>query len=325
MPGLLSVVMPTYNGERYVAAALQSLLEQRDSAVELIVVDDGSSDGTVDLVERLTRGTPTRVLRPGRLGSWIAASNLGLREARGEWCCFLHQDDLWLPNRLSRVRAELPRARGALLLHDARYVDPAGETLGDWTCPLSGGDVAPEAFVERLLVQNFIAIPSSTFRRAAALEQGGLDEGLWFSADWDLWLRLGAAGPVRFLPETLAAFRIHPDSQTAARPAGAREWEQQLAPVLERHLARWPVAGARRRRVERAAWASVAVNATLAAATRGSPVAWGPLALRLAGLGPLGWRRYLRDSRLVERVGARLRLRRRLARIAPPTALPPRS
>jgi GT2 family glycosyltransferase len=323
MPGLLSVVMPTYNGERYVAGALESLLDQRDAGVELIVVDDGSTDGTVETVERLTRGTPTRLLRPGRLGNWVAATNLGLREARGDWCCLLHQDDLWLPGRLARLRAELPSAHGALLLHDARYVDPSGLPLGDWTCPLTPGEVAPDAFVERLLVQNFIAIPSPTFRRAAALEQGGLDEKLWFSADWDLWLRLGAAGPVRFLPETLAAFRLHPESQTAARPVSSSEWERQLGRVLERHLAHWPVTGARRRRVEAAARASVAVNSTLAAAARGLPVAWGPLALRLFGLGPLGWGRYLRDSRLVERVGARLRLRRRLATTRPGSSAPP--
>jgi hypothetical protein len=325
MPGLLSVVMPTYNGERYVAAALESLLGQRDADVELVVVDDGSTDGTVDLVEQATRGTPTRLLRPGRLGNWVAASNLGLRAARGEWCCFLHQDDLWLPGRLARLRAELPSTPGALLLHDARYVDPAGEPLGDWTCPLPAGDVDPEDFLERLLVQNFIAIPSPTFRREVALAQGGLDEQLWFSADWDLWLRLGAAGPVRHVREPLAAFRIHPESQTAARPAGLREWEQQLATVLDRHLLRWTGAGARRRRVVRAAKASVTVNATLAAAARGAAVSLVTPALALLGLGPLGWRRYLRDSRLVERVGARLRLRRRLAQVSTPSASPARS
>jgi hypothetical protein len=95
--------------------------------------------------------------------------------------------------------------------------------------------------------------------------------------------------------------------------------------VLERHLARWPVTGARRRRVERAAWGSVTVNSTLAAAARGATVAWLPVALTLLGLGPLGWLRFLRDSRLVERVGARLRLRHRLALPSTPTAPPPRS
>jgi len=322
MPGLLSVVMPTYNGERYVVAALESLLGQRDADLELVVVDDGSSDGTVELVERLTRGTRTRLLRPGRLGSWVAASNLGLREARGEWACFLHQDDLWLPSRLARLRAELPGARGALLLHHARYVDPDGATLGDWRCPLPAGDVPSDDVLERLLVQNFVAMPSPAFRRAAALEQGGLDERLWFSADWDLWLRLAAAGPVRFLDETLASFRLHPESQTAARPVAAGEWTAQLGAVLDRHLARWPVTGARRRRVERAARASVAVNASLAASARGAPAHFGPLLWQLAALGPGGWRRYLRDSRLVERVGARLRLRRRLAPLTPSRPTP---
>jgi hypothetical protein len=288
--------------------------------VELIVVDDGSSDGTVPLVERLTRGTDTRLLRPGRLGSWVAATNFGLRQARGEWCCLLHQDDLWLPGRLARLRAELPRARGALLLHDARFVDPDGAPLGDWRCPLAAGEVASDAFLERLLVQNFIAIPSPVFRRAEALRAGGLDEALWFSADWDLWLRLGALGPVRFLAEPLAAFRLHQASQTAARPASQAEWERQLSTVLDRHLAGWPVQGGRRRRVERAARASVAVNSALAAAARGARISWSPLALRLLGLGPPGWRRYLRDSRIVERLGARLRLRRQAGR---PGARPP--
>jgi len=314
MATLLSVVMPTYNGERYVAAALESLLGQRDADLELVVVDDGSSDGTVALVERLTRGTPTRLLRPGRLGSWVAASNLGLREARGEWACFLHQDDLWLPGRLARLRTELPRTRGALLLHHARYVDPDGAPLGDWRCPLPSGDVAADDVLERLLIQNFVAMPSPAFRRAAALEQGGLDERLWFSADWDLWLRLAAAGPVRVIDEVLAAFRLHPESQTAARPVEVGEWAAQLDAVLERHLAAWPATGARRQRVERTARASVAVNATLADSARGAKARFGPLLMQLAALGPGGWQRYLRDSRLVERVGARLRLRRRLAR-----------
>ncbi len=313
MPALLSVVMPTYNGERYVAAAIESVLSQRDTDLELVVVDDGSSDGTAALVERLTRGTATRLLRPGRLGSWTAASNLGLREARGEWACFLHQDDLWLPGRLARLRAELPRSRGTLLLHHARFVDPTGEQLGDWRCPLPAGEVASRDFVGRLLVQNFVAMPSPVFRREAALAQGGLDERLWFSADWDLWLRLGAAGPVRFLDEVLAAFRLHPESQTAARPVAAGEWAAQLETVLERHLATWPETGPLRRRVEQAARASVAVNAALAASARGAPTRLGPPLLRLAALGPAGWYRYLRDSRIAERVGARLRLHRRLA------------
>ena len=220
MPGLLSVVMPTFNGEPFLAAALESLLGQRDAGLELVVVDDGSTDGTIDLVERLTRGTPTRLLRPGRLGNWVAATNVGLREARGEWCCLLHQDDLWLPGRLARVRAELPLTRGALLLHDARYVDPAGASLGAWTCPLRAGDVAPQDFVERLLVQNFIAIPSPTFRRAAALDAGGLDERLWFSADWDSLAAAGGRRPGPVPPRDAGRLPAPPRVPDRLAPGG---------------------------------------------------------------------------------------------------------
>jgi len=214
--------MPTYNGERFIAAALESVRGQHDG-IELVIVDDGSSDRTLDIVRDFAKSLPIRLITPGRIGNWVAVSNLGLREARGDWACFLHQDDLWLPGRMARLRAEMEQAEGALVLHNAMFVGPDAQPLGPWTCPLSEGVVPPNLFLERLLIQNFIAIPSPVFRRSAAIDSGGLDEALWFSADWDLWLRLGALGPVRFIAETLSAFRIHPESQTAARKVAPKE------------------------------------------------------------------------------------------------------
>ncbi len=255
----------------------------------------------------------------------MAATNVGLREARGEWACFLHQDDLWLPGRLARLRAALATAPGALVVHDTAFVDPGGAPLGRWTLPLPAGDVAPAAFVERLLVQNFVGIEAGTFRRAAALEQGGLDERLWFSGDWDLWLRLAARGPVRVLREPLGAYRVHPESQTAARKIAAGEWEDQLGTVLDRHLAAWPVAGGRRRAVERAARCSISVNSALAVAARGGGLRWGRPALQLLALGPFGWHRYLRDSHIAQRLGPRLRLHLRRTPRSTPTGPPPRT
>jgi hypothetical protein len=118
-------------------------------------------------------------------------------------------------------------------------------------------------------------------------------------------------GPVRFLDETLAAFRIHPSSQTAARKLAPKEWEQQLSVVFEEHMKTWLVAGKRRAAVGRAANASIAVNSALSAASRGEAVNLRETILRLARLGPMEWRRYLRDSRIQERVSARLKLKRR--------------
>ena len=301
--------MPAYNGERYLAAALESVREQRYEDLEVVVVDDGSSDETLAIVNSFAPALRIRLLTPGRLGNWVAATNLGLREATGEWACFLHQDDLWLPGRMARLAAEMKSSQAELIVHNATYVGPNGETLGPWTCPLQAGDIPPALFLERLLVQNFIAIPSPVFRRQAVLQSGGLKEALWFSADWDLWLRLGALAPVRFIGETLAAFRVHPASQTAARKLLPNEWEQQLTTVLAEHLSVWPADQKLRTSVERVARVSVAVNSALSAKSRGQPVNAARVLLQLLALGPSGWRRYLRDSRIVQRVSSRLKVR----------------
>lgn len=309
MHPFLSVVMPVYNGERFIAAALESVRGQHDG-IELVIVDDGSSDRTLDIVRDFAKVLPIRLLTPRRIGNWVAVSNIGLREATGDWACFLHQDDLWLPGRIERLRGEMESAEDALVLHNAIFVGPDGRELGPWTCPLPEGDVPQERFIERLLIQNFIAIPSPVFRRNAAIGSGGLDEGLWFSADWDLWLRLGALGPVRFIAETLSAFRVHPASQTAARKALPEEWETQLTTVLARHLQNLPVTGNLRAKVERAGMASIAVNSALLAASRGEPVSPSQVFLKLLALGPSGWHRYVRDSRIVQRVRSRLKAQR---------------
>lgn len=307
--------MPTYNGERFIAAALESVRDQdwdQDSdEIELVIVDDGSTDQTLEIVRGYAEALPIRLITPGRLGNWVAATNLGLREATGDWACFLHQDDLWLPGRLKRLRREMERHQGPLIIHNAMYVGPDGRDLGPWTCPFSqGGAIPSNEFIERLLIQNFIAIPSPVFRRAAVIDSGGLDEALWFSADWDLWLRLGALDPVCFIAETLSAFRVHPASQTAARKLQPKEWEDQLTTVFSRHMEKWPVDDELRTSVEEVAMASIAVNSALSAASRGERVRPTAVLFQLLALGPWGWRKYLRDSRIVQRVRSRLKIQR---------------
>ncbi len=232
--------MPTYNGEKFIAAALESVRAQHIEGIELVIVDDGSTDRTLDIVRDYAPALPIRLLTPSRVGNWVAVSNIGLREATGEWACFLHQDDLWLPGRVERLRPAMESAKDSLIVHNAVFVGPDGQTLGPWTCPLQDGEVPPNRFIERLLVQNFIAIPSPVFRRSPAILSGGLDEALWYSADWDFWLRLGSLGPVRFIAEPLSAFRVHPASQTVTREVQPDEWAQQLTTVLSRHLEAWP-------------------------------------------------------------------------------------
>jgi hypothetical protein len=306
----LSVVMPTYNGAAYLPAALESVLAQDTEGVEIIAVDDGSTDATLALLAGYASRLPLRVVARPRVGNWVANSNAGLALARGEYACFLHQDDAWLPNRLSALKQQVRRLpEAALILHPCRFIDAGGRWLGTWRCPLpaGAGGLGPDLVVERLLVQNFIAIPAPLFPRELALQIGGLDEGLWFTADWDLWLKLAAAGPTAYHPKPLAAFRIHPVSQTAVGRAG--ELFRQYQAVQERHLARWEARHPGHPEVGLVARLSTAVNHALASCAHSRLPDVPSLVRRFLELPLSGWHRFLRDSRIVERALARLRAR----------------
>lgn len=312
MTPFFSVIMPVHNGEKFIAATLESVREQYHDGIELLIVDDGSTDRTLDIVRKFTEVLPIRLFTPGRVGGAEAASNIGLREARGQWAGFLHCDDVWLPGRMARLWGEMQTTDAVLIVHNSVFIGPDGRRLGPWTCPLSEGDVPPEQFMERLLVQNFIAPVSPVFRRKTALDSGGMDLAIWACPDWDFWLRMGTLGPVRFINETLSAYRVHPESQTVAHARMADEWEQQLTIVLDRHLGSLAATGKRRASIERVARASVAVNSALLAALRGEPTRPLTAMFQLLVLGPSGWHWYFRDSRIVQRLGSRLRVRKRI-------------
>ena len=303
----LSVVMPTYNGDAFLTAALESIRAQQDGGdFEVIAVDDGSEDGTLATLEAYSSRLPLRIVSRPRTGNWVASSNHGLAVARGEYACLLHQDDLWMEGRLRALREALDGApHPALVVHPSWFVDARGARLGRWRCPLPPGKVDPALVLQRLIVQNFLAVPAPLFRRDLALQAGGMDESLWYTADWDLWLNLSPRGTVLHHPEPLAAFRIHPASQTAQRSARADDLRLQLETVLRRHL---PAAAGGDRRLASVAEFSVELNLALAGGLHRRAAPWARLSTSFLALGPSGWKRYLRDSRIAERVGARLRL-----------------
>jgi glycosyltransferase involved in cell wall biosynthesis len=307
MNPILSVITPLYNGEKFIAETLESARAQHRRGIEYLVVDDGSTDRSLEIVSGFSKTLPIRIISPGRIGNWVKASNIGLREGTGKWACFLQQDDPWLPGRISKLWEAMEHGEETLILHNAVFIGREGRRLGSWKCPLSHGKVPSELFTERLLIQNFIAVNSPVFRRRAALDLGAMDETLWVCADWDLWLRLGAVGPILFIAEELGAFRVHAASQAAARKLLANEWELQLTTVLHRGLNNWSRSGKYRRSVERVAHASIAVNSSLSAASRRQSVEIVSVLRELLALGPAGWRRYLRDSRIAERVSSRLK------------------
>ncbi len=306
----LSVIVPTCNGEAYLASTLASIASQAAPDIEVVAVDDGSSDATLSMLQSYADRLQLRVFARRRLGNWVASTNFGLAQATGKYACFLHQDDTWLPGRIGKMRrlvADHPQA--ALFLHPCRYIDGQGRALGCWRSPLQAGPSSAATVVERLLVQNFIAVPAPLFEREAALRGGGLDETLWYTADWDFWLRLAAKGTTVYHPEVLAAFRVHPLSQTARGVARDGEMRQQIENALAKHLPAWEAAHPGRKDVSQAARMSLEVNHALAGCAHGRVPNLLSLTRHGLALGRAGWYRFLRDSRIVERVAARLKAR----------------
>ena len=299
----LSVIIPTYNGSKYLAAALNSVVVQQDEQIECIVIDDGSTDDTLSIIEEYRDRANIELITKARAGNWVANTNYGLRVARGEYACFLHQDDLWLDGRLEKIKdaiAAYPQAN--LYLHDSVFINEDGKPLGWWRCPLTPKIVAAEEMMEKLLVQNFIAIPAPVFKREAALDAGGLNEELWYTADWDFWLKLAAMGDTCYIAKPLSAFRVHGESQTIRRSSSVAEFRQQMRLVVDKHL---PARSSKE--VTKVAFFSTEVNTTLAAMVHGKSPNLIKLATDFMLLGPWGWRRYWQDSRISDRVSARLK------------------
>ena len=303
----LSVIMPVHDGTEWIGAALQSLAAEAADDVELIVIDSSTEIGTSDIVEEYSNCVPLRLFKRTDLGPWQVKTNVGVEISTASHICILHQDDLWLPGRMAAIRRWIAEAPEAVLhLAPSVYIDRKARPLGPWRCPLPADELLGTDFVlQRLAVQNFISVPATVFSRSAWLACGGMDTKLWYTADWDMWAKLAGFGPTIYHDEITTAFRVHGNSQTVNGSRNAHQFRNQMETVLDRYLNRVPAHN--RQAVEHAARASINVNVMLAAASGGDLKSLFGAALNVLSLGPLGMRRYFRDSRLHERVMSRVR------------------
>jgi glycosyltransferase involved in cell wall biosynthesis len=311
----LSIIMPVFNGGAYLRSALDSIVCQGEEDIEILVVDGDSTDGTQSILTEYQNRLPLQILKRERSSNWVDKTNTGLSAARGTYACFLHHDDLWFENRLRTLKPlteQFPAA--VLLLHASNFLDNEGRNLGLWSCPLPPAPqvVSSPMMIERLLVQNFISILAPIFRLEAALKVKGLDDSLWYTADWDFWLKIAACGDSIYYPKSLSGFRVHPQSQTVVRSSGA-DFREQLEIVAERHFRQWHAPEPHKRRLRRVAGFSIEVNIALAGAAHGKKLNILKLFMAFLEMGPSGWSRYIRDSRIWERVSARIK-----AQIKPP-------
>ncbi len=201
---LVSVVIPTHDRSQLLMRTLRSALWQRDIDLEIVVVDDGSTDDTAATVRSV--GDPrVRLLRHDQAQGVSAARNTGIEEARGGWIAFLDDDDLWAPTKLARQLQAAEDARSAWVYAGAVKIDEAGRITGGTPPPV------PREVMARL--PGWSVIPGGCsgvlVERATLARAGVFDLGLVNLADWDLWIRLARIGPPAFADEPLVGYRIH--------------------------------------------------------------------------------------------------------------------
>ncbi len=235
-PPSVSVVLPVYNRRRWVGEAVESVLNQTEADLELIVVDDGSTDGTEKALARY--GSRLRLIRQENRGV-SAARNRGVGAARGKWIAFIDSDDLWRPEKTASQTAFLrnrPEARicqteeiwvrnGVRVNPGKRHQKPSGDI-----------------FIPSLSL--CLVSPSAVMMEKTLFEEiGGFDESLPAAEDYDLWLRISARHPVHLIEEPFVVKRGGHADQLSKTPG----IDRYRIRALEKILSSGALTAARRR------------------------------------------------------------------------------
>ena len=201
---MISVIIPVYNGDNTIAAAIESALGQTFPAVEIIVVDDGSTDATGAILERYR--SRIAVVSEANQG-FCGARNVGIARSHGEHIALLDADDTWRPDKLEKSLAMLASSPNVVLVYtDVVNQDTAGRDLG--TSPIDAS-TAHAPTLDEMLSRLWPIMPSTVVMRRDAYEKcGRFVEG--FSEDMDFWIRIREQGEFLYIPEKLTRFTVGP-------------------------------------------------------------------------------------------------------------------
>jgi len=237
---LISIVTPSFNQARYIEATIRSVLDQDYPAIEYIIVDGGSDDGSVDIIQRYA----------SKLAWWVSekdkgqtdALNKGFSQAKGQFLAWINSDDTYEPGTLSAAARYLEQhPEIGMVYADANFIDEKGQMIGHFP--------AAQTDYQRLR-QGYVHIPQQTafFRADLWQRVGPLDPDFYFAMDYDLWVRLAKLAPLAYLSGQLwANFRLHSSGKTIA--ADDRCWPEMLkvhyrdggsslAPIVARYYLR---------------------------------------------------------------------------------------
>ena len=215
---LVSIVTPSFNQARFLESTICSVLEQDYPNLEYIIVDGGSSDGSVEVI---------RSYAP-RLAWWVSekdkgqtdAINKGFAHATGDILAWLNSDDTYQPHAVAEAVAFLQsHPEVGLVYGDADFIDENGSTIGRFRAAQT--DL-------RCLRRGYVHIPQqAAFWRSFLWKMvGPLDPSFYFAMDYDLWVRIAALAPLRYTPQLWANFRLHSQGKTVA--ADDRCWPEMM-------------------------------------------------------------------------------------------------
>src|SRR5437667_2770841 len=226
---LVSVIIPTYNRAAYLPEAVESVFQQTYDNWELIIVDDGSTDGTRDYLRQLKRDR-LRIIDTTHCANPARLRNLAIAQAHGKYLAFLDDDDLWMPEKLAIQIPDLQAHPDHRWSYTAcRRIDTGGSELSLHPWRLHEGWILPQL----IALDAWIAVPAVVVEAEAMAQIGGFDETLRFCEDYDAWLRLAGAFQARAISDVLVTLRTHPGNMSLARS----EWQEHFALVYRRLLA----------------------------------------------------------------------------------------
>ena len=210
----VDVIIPAYNGARYLPAAIESVMSQTFEDWQIVLVDDGSTDNTTEVIapyrERL--GSKFTYVKQENRGL-PAARNAAIRNSTSEYLGLLDADDLWLPCRLAESVKVMRERPGAGLAYGLiAGIDPEDRIGSTWVGNLKDaeGRIAPYIYMRKVE----LPCPTITFRRRCVDKVGMFDESMRATEDRDLWLRIALEYEVAFIPKVLAYYRLSPNSMS---------------------------------------------------------------------------------------------------------------
>ena len=235
MQPLVSVIMPAYNTEKYIGESIQSVRDQTYANWELLVVDDGSTDKTAEIIrEHAAEDSRVKYLFQQN-GRQAKARNTGIENSSGTLIAFLDSDDLWLPEKLERQLHALDATNADVVYSNGLIIYEPGSIPGATDFPIVAGTIESRKMLDILLLQNRIPGQTVLVRKEVCRDAGPFDESPQFHAceDYELWIRFAACGALfHGMSEKLIKYRRHPEATTHQNS----KWLKPALRVVSHHI-----------------------------------------------------------------------------------------